>query len=279
MLKNTKQLGCVPSVEDSRDWGIDTVAKSINVVELPETYRTEGEVAVLNQGMYSTCVAHAIAAAMGYGEFKLGYDTYTDFSRGFIYGNRSNSDYQGEGMMIREALKHLNHEGDCVYGDFPYNNTYPYCRKKVLENESELKVKAEPHTVLNYFRCYGEIEVKTAIMLQGAVIISVPVYWYGLDTEVELPKDEDEIEGYHAMCCVGWDKTGWIIQNSWGKSFGDKGYCHIPYNYPIIEFWGISVKEGLPPIHKDKWYNRFGNWLSSVWLNILLWWKKIFNKK
>ena len=279
MKDNKYKLGCVLSPEDSRDWGIDTVAKSINAAELPTSYLTEGKVDVLNQGVYSTCVAHAIAAAMGYGEFKLGYDTYTNFSRGFIYANRRATDYQGEGMRIREALKQLNHDGDCVYADFTYNNTYPYCRKKLLEKEGELKVKAKPHTVLNYFRCYGELEVKAAIMLQGAVIISIPVYEYGLAAEVKLPTDSDQIDGYHAMCCVGWDETGWIIQNSWGKSFGTKGYCHIKYEYPIKEFWGITVKEGLPPIKKDKWYKRLGNWFVGIWTRFTFWWRSIFNKK
>ena len=36
-------------------------------------------------------------------------------------------------------------------------------------------------------------------------------------------------EGGHAVCIVGWDKDGFIILNSWGKSYADKGFVKISY--------------------------------------------------
>ena len=48
---------------------------------------------------------------------------------------------------------------------------------------------------------------------------------------------EKEIEsadfGYHAMVVVGYsDETKFfLVRNSWGEHFGDKGYCYIPYSY------------------------------------------------
>lgn len=279
MNDEKRQWGCIKSTEDSRDWGIETVAKSINAAALPEEYRTEGKVKVLDQGIYSTCVAHAIATAMAYCEFKLGYNTCSDFSRGFIYANRRKDDWQGEGMMTRQALKNLNHDGDCLYESFTYNNTYPYCHNKLLAREKELKAKASPYKIVNYFRCYGELEVKTAIMTLGAVVVAMPVYKFGLHAEVQVPTRDDVEDGRHAMCCVGWDKTGWIIQNSWGKKFGNDGFCHIPYEYPIDEFWGITIKEGIPPMKKQPWIVRFGHWLAQKWLELMLWLRRKRNDR
>lgn len=35
------------------------------------------------------------------------------------------------------------------------------------------------------------------------------------------------------MVCVGYDdeKQHFIVLNSWGVEFGDKGYCYFPYDF------------------------------------------------
>ena len=91
--------GYIPSPEDDRDYTIDMVM-AVDNEELPTAYRTEGTVPVLNQGINSDCVAHAIAVAMAYGECKLNSNKFNNYSRGFIYGNRRPTDIQTEGMII-----------------------------------------------------------------------------------------------------------------------------------------------------------------------------------
>ena len=125
MFRNSKAIdkymasgGCLVSPEDKRDYTVEMV--SLAEAPLPETYECK-KMPVLNQGSIGSCVAHSCATALGYGELKSGISKPHDFSRGFIYGNRKATDYQGEGMHIRQALKQLNHCGDCQYKDFPYN--------------------------------------------------------------------------------------------------------------------------------------------------------------
>jgi hypothetical protein len=53
---------------------------------------------------------------------------------------------------------------------------------------------------------------------------------------VPMPNPEDLSRSSHAghsMCAVGYsDKEQvFIVRNSWGDQWGDKGYCYIPYNY------------------------------------------------
>jgi len=47
----------------------------------------------------------------------------------------------------------------------------------------------------------------------------------GIFSAAEAPSGE---HGYHSMLCVGYIGNYFIIKNSWGTDWGDKGYCYIP---------------------------------------------------
>ncbi|HEY9830232.1 MAG TPA: C1 family peptidase, partial [Stenomitos sp.] len=59
----------------------------------------------------------------------------------------------------------------------------------------------------------------------------------GKNGKVPMPDPNSEegrqSHGAHAMLCVGYsDKSqAFIVRNSWGESWGHKGYCYIPYAY------------------------------------------------
>jgi len=59
-----------------------------------------------------------------------------------------------------------------------------------------------------------------------------------LTGRVPMPKDSDNLLGGHAVLCVGYnDIEGvWIMRNSWGTSWGDKGYFYLPYGYLTDEY-------------------------------------------
>ena len=241
--------------------------------QIPEEYRTEGKVPVLNQGINSDCVAHAIAVATAYGQYKV-QKNFNDFSRGYIYGNRRATDYQGEGMYVRQALKNFNHDGDCLNVTFPYRGTYPAMKAMIAEKSEEYAKAAAKNKLVAYCRLYSEKEIKKAIMLQGAVVVGVTTYKGCMGKNMKVPTANDKKSGGHAMCCVGWNKDGWIIQNSWGKSWGDKGFCYMPYAYPVDEWWGLTASPVTPKPEKDKFFKRLIGWFKMVWQNI----KSFFHK-
>lgn len=52
--------------------------------------------------------------------------------------------------------------------------------------------------------------------------------------------------GGHAVLAVGYDDTAsqFIVRNSWGADWGDRGYCRMPYDYLANrdlsdDFWTI----------------------------------------
>ena len=65
---------------------------------------------------------------------------------------------------------------------------------------------------------------------------------------VPMPTDSDTCVGGHAVCAVGYDdsKGVMIVRNSWGLSWGMKGYFTLPYAYisnPNLasDFWAIET--------------------------------------
>ena len=276
-IQNKQNLeGYIPSPKDDRDYTISTVG--LTVSELPSEYRTEGEVKILSQGSVGSCVAHAIATAMAYRELKAGKSTYNNYSRGFIYGNRRDTDYSKEGMITRQALRQVNHDGDCLYNTFPWNEKYPLVKDRIAKGKDIYFNESKNYKIKSYFRCHTDEEIKTAIMTQGAVVLGMPLY-KGFGKNVPLPTINDEMTGGHAMCCVGWNKDGWIVQNSWGSRWGDNGYCYIPYEYPVSEWWGITMDDNIPELKKDNWFVKA---LKFTWFYICFagkWLKSMFSKK
>ena len=56
------------------------------------------------------------------------------------------------------------------------------------------------------------------------------------------------------MKIVGYDdtKSWFIVANSWGKGWGDKGYCYIPYEFMQengSDYWTIrQTMESIPSV-------------------------------
>lgn len=251
-----KGKGCIFSPEDDRDYTIKkarTKAKVIALqpkIELPEEYRTIDDTPILDQGIYPTCVSYALVAALMHAEYKQGAEYATPYSRGFIYANREEDQHQGDGMIVREALQQLTKYGDCEYNLFPFNRKYKRIRNKFKKQEDTLKQNAQPYIISSYFRCRNEQEIKEAIMTYGSVIMGIDTFSGFKGKNIPVPDEDEAPKGGHCMCCVGWNKEGWIVQNSWGKSFGEDGYCYIPYEYPEAEWWGIIINPNFPRYSK-----------------------------
>lgn len=67
-----------------------------------------------------------------------------------------------------------------------------------------------------------------------------------------MPQPGDKVRGGHAVTAVGFDdfKQVFIVRNSWGEGWGDKGYFYMPYEYitnPDLahDFWCINFIEGI----------------------------------
>jgi hypothetical protein len=56
--------------------------------------------------------------------------------------------------------------------------------------------------------------------------------------------DRITANGGHAVALVGYDQTGFIVRNSWGTSWGDKGFAYASDAYALAAFseaYGVSL--------------------------------------
>ena len=201
-------LGCIPSTMD----GSEKIFGISEEITLPESYSYVDVLpSVLNQGQDQICVPCTISSYLNWKKnLEDGTSKDNDISLFEIYRSRTN---YGEGMTYKDALKYLRKNG--------------------------VKSDAGRLYISQYGRVMSELMLKYAIIMNGPCFGALPVY---SDRDCFWRKGYgDNLQGYHAIALVGYNKEGFVIRNSWGKSFGDDGYVTIPYNEfnELIEIWTV----------------------------------------
>ena len=249
-FKNRK-LGVIPSPPDYRDYRINEfidAAKDFPDYYLVPPFKNEKDIPIHDQKSTSMCVAFtgiSITEQQEYDET----GKYIKMSPCWIYGNRTNDMYAGEGMIPREAWAQLCKDGVPHYNEMPYMGSFTNCYLEVVKNKDRLKKQALNQKKKSYaaVTLKNANEIRTAIMECGAINVSMAIYkdFYDVKKDGFIEKATGSIYGYHSVTCMGFfeknSKLYLIIANSWGKNWGKAGLCYIPYNYKAIqEIWAIT---------------------------------------
>jgi C1A family cysteine protease len=127
---------------------------------------------------------------------------------------------------------------------------------------------AQNYKALKYFRLdeQGKTEKETLDSIKQTISQQIPAMFgftvYSSINEAEngkipFPERTDSVLGGHAVAAVGYDdnmkinnSTGaFIIRNSWGEEWGDKGYGYLPYYYLTqglaMDWWALISAEWL----------------------------------
>lgn len=232
-------LGAIKSPIDVRNYQLTNEA--IHSQVFPEEFALEMP-KVKNQGAVSSCVAHAMSTIVEYFNMHQVHDS-EPMSTGFIYGNRENTLFQNKGMSLHGALDNMRYDGDVKQQDFPHNVEMPKAKQLFEQYYPALKDKANSYRITGYYYCPNTNAIKAALMKDGPVLMAL--VWrsditlaedgYTLTTKQKL----FDVQGGHCMVIYGWNKDGWLVQNSWGEDWGRKGTCLIPYNIRLFEAWGV----------------------------------------
>jgi len=95
-------------------------------------------------------------------------------------------------------------------------------------------------------------DLKDALVKHGPLTVAMKstrlfnAYTGGIFDEEATPKEKPGVKVNHAVAIVGWDdskgsKGAWLIKNSWGTSWGVKGYAWVAYDHNSIGYGAAWV--------------------------------------
>lgn len=263
MTQKISRYGWTPDLPDQRDL---TYAAPRAVLRklAPKIDLRKQCPPVYDQGQLGSCTANAIGAAF---EFELLKQSKSlDFmpSRLFIYYNErviENTVNTDSGAQIRDGMKTVNKQGVCAEKIWPYN-TNQFTQKPSAECYST----ALEHQVLSYHRVTRTLSQMKGCLADGYPFVIGFTVYESFESEsvakngkLNMPKKGEQVMGGHAVLIVGYDdkSSRFIVRNSWGNGWGQKGYFTMPYDYLMNEnlsddFWTIRVVELNPAIKKKK---------------------------
>lgn len=110
-----------------------------------------------------------------------------------------------------------------------------------FEYKGEKNVDCKPnvetcqkHYILDYCVANGVEAIKREIVKNGPVVGYIPIFQDFLTYKTgvyAVLEGVSKFQGGHAIKVIGWGQTDgedyWIVENSWGESWGQKGFAHI----------------------------------------------------
>ena len=218
---------------------------------IPSSYSLKKYVPpVRDQGSTSTCVGFS----MGYYAISTMHNIYFDrtstiekFIHAFdpLYAYTLNDDDCSQGLNMVQAFKMFSNYGAKKSVFYPIDID---CENPISDDKlDEISSLTKPYELegFEFIQTYNRnfIEnVKKSIFNKSPVIIGANITESLYDVSkspssgntIWKPKSDEENEGGHAMCVIGFndniDGGSFHVVNSWGTDWGDNGYFWISYS-------------------------------------------------
>jgi len=210
---------------------------------------------VYDQGQLGSCTANGIGGAIEFDQRKQGSKEFVP-SRLFIYYNErviENTVTQDSGAQVRDGIKSVATLGAPPETDWPYD-----IQKFAQKPPTKAYTDAKQDLVKVYSRVAQNLAQFQGCLAEGyPFVFGFTVYESFESQEVaesgilSMPKAGEKVVGGHCVLAVGYNnsKRMFIIRNSWGSSWGLKGYFMMPYEYLMdshlaSDFWTVRSVTG-----------------------------------
>ena len=213
---------------------------------------------IRNQGKIGACTTFTMASIYEY-ILRKNQQKDVDLSERFIYYNArvaaqkrrgEEGPLENKGTSFFDVIGTMGSEGICLEKLCEYSTDETINERP--SEEAYLDAKSRLVTVAKNVNLKEE-DIKSALNEGYPVAVSVKLFsnfgdnyggFVSLPDEEEVKAAEDEkaagksYEHNHAMVICGYSDESrvFVVRNSWGKDFGDNGYCYMPYSYITDDF-------------------------------------------
>lgn len=219
---------------------------------------------ILDQGDEGACTGFGLSCVVNYLLFVKGaapakferVSPRMAYHLARLYDEWPGEDY--DGSSCRGALKGWHKHGLCSDQRWPYFDKQG--RNVFVEPQPDYAADALKRTLGVYYRIdkASVVDMQAAIQEIGAIYCSADVHagWW-LDKTNKAPsfanlpvirrRPKEKVTGGHAFALVGYNDTGFVIQNSWGPGWGLSGFAILPYEDWIdhgCDAWACAL--GVP---------------------------------
>ena len=243
MPKTKWKKNAVADVPDLRDWMYEP-----SLIRLARELPPPRDQKILNQYGEGACTGFALAAAINLLYSRAGEDIQVSARMLYEMAKR-NDEWPGEdydGSSLRGAIKGWSNMGVCKDELWRYRVT----------RKGDLTVRrakeARSHTLGAYYRLRPRIShYHAALNEAGVIVVSAKVHAGWDDPADGRIVKKKKTTGGHAFAVVGYDKTGFWVQNSWTDGWGDKGLALWSYEdwiENVMDAWVFRLALPTPSI-------------------------------
>lgn len=224
-------------------------------LSLPQIFPADGDIKhfmgaytqaglILDQGQEGACTGFGLACVINYLRWRsagMPKKLESVSPRMLYHFARRFDEYEGEnydGSSCRGALKGWYHNGVCLESKWSYaagDNTLPISGwdSDAIERTLGVYYRIDPQAIT---------DLQAAIQEVGAIYVSSYTHkgWDTVKTSAKPPTSHATLpvidydgkpsrSGGHAFALVGFNRVGFVIQNSWGAKWGAGGFAVISY--------------------------------------------------
>jgi hypothetical protein len=264
-LRAGKRLDAVPDRIDIRDWFYQPRLSAfpdrlVNCDRVP---------VILDQGTEGACTGFALAAVINY-HLRERYQDESVSPRMLYEMARRYDEWPGEayaGSLARGAMKGWVRHGVCLRKSWPDKLHGVHQFTPALADEARripggAFYRVMHREVRDMHAALAEIGILFATIMvhdgwfePGPTKHAIDYFESGTHRHIDLPVIQriGRANNGHAVAIVGYTAEGFVIQNSWGKKWGERGFALLPYEDWMLHATDVWAAQLGVPVATNLW--------------------------